>query len=128
MVVPISVSTYVGGVRISLPNTATYAYSNFGLISSVFNSTSGLENTDNPQRIVYAGASQITNLNNGASEPFDYEGELVINGVLKTNDYIKISFCANGVFNQAGQQPANVYTAICLGQLQTLTVQYTSYP
>lgn len=127
MVVPISVSTYAGGVRISLPNTATYAYSNFGLASSVFNSTTGLENTDNPQRIVWAGASSITNLNNGANEPFDYEGELVINGILKTNDYIKIYFCANGVFNQAGQ-PANVYTAISLGQLQTLTVQYTSYP
>jgi hypothetical protein len=88
-----------------------------------------MENTDNPQRIIWCGASQINNLIAGVNAgPFDYEGELVINGVLKTNDYVKINFCANQVFNQSGQQPANVYTAIMGGQLQTLTVQYTSYP
>jgi hypothetical protein len=130
MVVPLSVTTYVGGVRVSLPASAPlYTYSNFGLASSVFNSTTGMENTDNPQRIIWCGASQINNLIAGVNAgPFDYEGELVINGVLKTNDYIKINFCANQVFNQSGAQPANVYTAIMGGQLQTLTVQYTSYP
>ena len=130
MVVPISVTTYVGGVRVSLPATApAYTYSNFGLSSSIFNSTTGMENTDNPQRLIWCGASQINNLIAGVNAgPFDYDGELVINGVLKTNDYIKINFCANQVFNQSGQQPANVYTAIMGGQLQTLTVQITSYP
>ena len=128
MVVPISVAIYSSGARVSLPvANSAYTLANFGLISSVWNSTSGLENTDNPQRIIYAGASQITNLNGGASEPFDYDGTLVINGVLKTDDYIKISFCANQVFNQSGQ-PTSTYTAVYLGQLQTLTVQYTSYP
>ena len=130
MVVPLSVTTYVGGVRVSLPTTyPAYTYSNFGLSSSIFNSTSGMENTDNPQRLIWCGASQINNLIAGVNAgPFDYDGELVINGVLKTNDYVKINFLANQVFNQSGQQPANVLTAIMMGQLQTLTVQYTSYP
>jgi hypothetical protein len=133
MTVPCNVTLYAYGTsnRISFVSNGAgtpYIYSNFYLSSEVRNSVTGMENTDNPQRLNSFGASNISTQNAGVSgDPFDYQGLFTFNGVLRQNDYIKIFFSANSIFNQAGQSPANTYSAFFSGQLQTLTVQYTDY-
>jgi hypothetical protein len=113
--------------RVSLPNYNGYDYSGFGISTAIYNSTTGMENTNNPQRLVWVGVGSIATLNQPVSTDFyDYGGELVINGTLNKNDYIQMIYQTNAIFNSGtgNHQPINTFYATLWDARVTLTCNY----